>query len=389
MNFKILLLLSCLFSFSSATGRVVFRLDDIQDYWIVNAQQAVIDVFKTAQLPMTVGVIANYFGEDETIVDYIKECLQTPGFDIEIANHGYNHEDFPTFTLAQQQTLLSESVTKTVGILSPLISDITTFIPPFDDFNLDTITALENTGFTAFSSDISFYGYDDSGDYNPEGARAYPGSNANFKEYPAGTGTNDLYDQYVISVEDTMAGIRAQIASVGFSVVMMHFNWYCDENGNLNQTVLSMLQQVVQECQTAGYSFGTIGGLTEYLYGGSSSSSTTGKVATPLTTGKATPITTGKVASLTTGHAASMTTGKGASLTTGRVASLTTGHAAPLTTGKVPSSTTGASSTCSEGYMMCLTSETYSTCAHSAWGVSQSCAPGTTCHPSGDYIYCY
>jgi len=107
----------------------------------------------------------------------------------------------------------------------------------------------------------------------------------------------------------------------------------------------------------------------------SSTSSTTAKAATHVTTGS----TTAKaVAHATTGS----TTAKAASHST--------------TTGVVPSSTssstTGSSSSstsCTTGYMQCLTSETYMTCAHSVWGPSQPCNTGTTCHPSGNFIYCY
>jgi len=38
--------------------------------------------------------------------------------------------------------------------------------------------------------------------------------------------------------------------------------------------------------------------------------------------------------------------------------------------------------------MQCMSSNTYSTCANGAWGVSQSCGGGLVCAPSGNYIYC-
>jgi hypothetical protein len=38
--------------------------------------------------------------------------------------------------------------------------------------------------------------------------------------------------------------------------------------------------------------------------------------------------------------------------------------------------------------MICATSETYQTCANSVWGPAQDCQVGTTCTPSGVYIYC-
>jgi len=75
----------------------------------------------------------------------------------------------------------------------------------------------------------------------------------------------------------------------------------------------------------------------------------------------------------------------------------TTGHSHSSSSSSSSSSSTSSSSSssspslsnpCTTGFMQCLTSETFSTCAHESWGVSQSCAPGTTCHPNGNYIYC-
>jgi len=91
MNSKTIIILLSLIIGSLGNGRVVFRLDDIQDYWIDNAQQAVINVFKNAKLPMTVGFIANFFGQDAEMLDFIIECLQDEEFGMEVANHGYNH----------------------------------------------------------------------------------------------------------------------------------------------------------------------------------------------------------------------------------------------------------------------------------------------------------
>lgn len=49
---------------------------------------------------------------------------------------------------------------------------------------------------------------------------------------------------------------------------------------------------------------------------------------------------------------------------------------------------------CTYGHMQCLSSETYQTCnidqsENTFWGTTQSCQPNTTCHQTGNYIYCY
>lgn len=103
----------------------------------------------------------------------------------------------------------------------------------------------------------------------------------------------------------------------------------------------------------------------------------------------------------------------GAAVNTGAVASTsttgtkpasstsTTGKAAASTstTGKAPtpaSTTTTGSSTlptactaAQSGNMRCVTSETYQTCANNVWQAAQRCNTATTCHPTGNVIYCY
>jgi len=104
----------------------------------------------------------------------------------------------------------------------------------------------------------------------------------------------------------------------------------------------------------------------------STSTSTTGAKASTSTTGpKASTSTTGKKSS----SSSTSTTGKAPT-----PASTTT------TTGSSSSTTcTSAQS----GYMRCVTSETYQTCANGVWQAVQPCNTATTCHPSGNYIYCY
>jgi len=111
---------------------------------------------------------------------------------------------------------------------------------------------------------------------------------------------------------------------------------------------------------------------------------TTGKA--PITTGKA-AVTTGKVP-VTTGKA-SVTTGR-ISVSTGKtVGSFTTGSASPITTGIAASTSGSVDTPCTSGEMKCVTSESYQMCARGVWASPQYCNVGLTCHPSGQYVYCY
>ena len=129
---------------------VVFRLDDIQDYYLYTAQVEVMKVFQTRKIPMTVGIIANQFGQDTRVLDFIKQGIADASWDYEIADHGWDHEDFSTFTYAQQYNLLNQAVTKIKSVLG--VPSVPSFIPPFNAFNADTVTALKTLGFTHMTS---------------------------------------------------------------------------------------------------------------------------------------------------------------------------------------------------------------------------------------------
>jgi hypothetical protein len=66
---------------------VAFRLDDIQDSWITAAQMEIISTFKEFNIPLSVGIIANSFGTDATMVQFIKDNMDlylTPRNDLNL-----------------------------------------------------------------------------------------------------------------------------------------------------------------------------------------------------------------------------------------------------------------------------------------------------------------
>jgi peptidoglycan/xylan/chitin deacetylase (PgdA/CDA1 family) len=111
------------------------------------------DLFKEFNFPLTIGIIGNKFGTDPAIFDYVyNNLVYLPTWELEIACHGFNHEDFSTMTLAQQQVAINGSISLIRSKLP--ITPIKTFIPPFNSFNTDTVTITKQLGFTHFSAQI-------------------------------------------------------------------------------------------------------------------------------------------------------------------------------------------------------------------------------------------
>lgn len=117
------------------------------------------------------------------------------------------------------------------------------------------------------------------------------------------------------------------------------------------------------------------------------STSTTGPAVQSLTTAKPASVTTGKKTSsnnkITTGMASNTY-----KVTTGVASNnqVTTAASSPSGTGTVPA--TGSPCPAS-GNMLCVTSETYQSCANGVWQAAQSCNSGTTCRQTGNVVYCY
>ena len=106
-----------------------------------------------SETKLYIGIVGNKFGNDTSLSSYLyNNLVYLPSWELEVASHGYNHEDFSTMTYAQQLSTLNSSLT---AIRSKLpIGPIKTFIPPFDYLNSDTLTASQNLGITHISAQI-------------------------------------------------------------------------------------------------------------------------------------------------------------------------------------------------------------------------------------------
>ncbi len=130
---------------------VAFRLDDVQDYWLDSVQTKIIDTFHQKNASLTIGVIGNHIGHDFKLVHDVKTKLgKTP--ELEIANHGWNHEDFTQFSRDQQNVFMKNTNEKISALFGVTPSG---FIPPFDTANSDTTIAFLENNFRYISSDVS------------------------------------------------------------------------------------------------------------------------------------------------------------------------------------------------------------------------------------------
>ena len=128
---------------------IVIRIDDIQDYYLSNAQLALIQQSEADGVPLSLAVIPGAFGEDDELVNAVKGALQSGS---EVAVHGWDHEDLTQFSKTDQEVLLFRGKARIKSVLG---YDTSILVPPMFSFNQDTLNAMQAAGFNVISSDTT------------------------------------------------------------------------------------------------------------------------------------------------------------------------------------------------------------------------------------------
>lgn len=327
----------CLINFVAAgKGFVAFRLDDIQTDYLELQQRAISDVFKDWNVPYSVGVIAKNFNAG-TMANYIRDCVETDGWDFDVVEHGWIHEDFSNITQQGQTKLLQDAAPKIISVVnSPKLTKVTTFIPPFNAINQWTVPALKAAGYKTLAaatfSEPGPYPYDDS---------------VEIFKVPMDASTSDLtvWTRLIpVTPEFVLDQIKNQVHNLGFSSVMMHpgeFANYRDGQmiiNEVNETMVSELRRLLKMVNNAGYEFTTLSHMQAARQGKYEDQNEIPTQSTATTTG---PKGSATSSSATTGPKGSTTTTT--TSTTGRLSTGSSATSGSISTGSPAS--TGAAST--------------------------------------------
>ena len=234
------------FKNSQSCNCVAFRLDDVADYWLNDVQIELIQTFRDNGNPLTIGIIGNEFGEDQKIVNYVKDSIGDKNSKIRIANHGWEHESFPDFDTDTQSDLIKKANDRIFELLdtSPKV-----FIPPFNEFNKDTVSALEENDVSHFSSMLELsnppFSFQDSVVYNfPETAST-------------GRWNSEINLFEKVAREKTFENINKSLDSFGYAVVTMHPQEFSTlEDGSYSNQPdfdkLRDLELLIEDIQSSG-----------------------------------------------------------------------------------------------------------------------------------------
>jgi peptidoglycan/xylan/chitin deacetylase (PgdA/CDA1 family) len=204
---------------------VAFMLDNIQDYWLDNVQTGILGAFKQKDASLTLGIIANAFGNDSGLINSIKNNTNSDNNLFDIGINGWNFEDFTLYDESHQALLLNQSKSKISSVLGV---NPTIFVPPYERINRDTFSAMQDNEiyYVITASDIVPPGTL-SGKIHSIPVTVFAGY------YHLQNGTL----QYMTN-DMMMSQIQNSIQNRGFAVVTINFQDYALENNTLeNSTV--------------------------------------------------------------------------------------------------------------------------------------------------------
>ena len=232
---------------------VTFRMDDIQDYWLDTVQVGVISEFEHKDADLTVGIIGNYFGQDQKIVGTVSDALKEVNPKIVVANHGWNHEHFNTFSRDEQSALIhdtNQKILDTLGIMPNI------FIAPYNAINNNTLISL-------FENKMVYLSTNETQDRPP-----YRLSGAAFFVFPGTAEVGDLNKENTawvsVNHNQTYAEVLRSLVKYGFAVVVLHPQDYANKHpgfvydNTINRTQIHELDLLIDDIRNDGYKIVTM-----------------------------------------------------------------------------------------------------------------------------------
>jgi len=237
---------------------VIFRMDDLQDFFVSTVQVAIMDEFTQRDEFLSIGPIFAVFGGDTTVVNPAKAGVTSGLF--KLFNHGWNHTDFTTFNLTEQTNHLQLGQDKAKLIFG---SNTTFFVPPLNAFNNTTLDALVATDFETISSE---------GDVDPNPHFVADGisnivDSRGLYHLPSDVKFIDFFPDPDVRYSNTqiLADIDTSIATRGYAVVTVHAQDHAQTfpNGTFknapNATLMNDLRAIIDGVNLKNYPIRTFG----------------------------------------------------------------------------------------------------------------------------------
>lgn len=227
---------------------IVMRLDDVQDYWVRDVQLALMDRLISDHVHTSTAIIMNDFGNDSAIVSKVRQGGDEGLF--EYAIHGWDHVDYATLPLDKQKSTMERAEAKLVDVLG---KDSGVFVTPYNNFDEDTLNAMDQVGMKIISSDDT-----DLLPAAPRESPLYPG----VAHMPQTINFADQVGEVKVlrPLDELVSAVSADVRGKGYAVLTLHPQDFTQYNGTevenkVNPAAMALLEQFIQSAREAGFSF--------------------------------------------------------------------------------------------------------------------------------------
>ncbi|HEU5221204.1 MAG TPA: polysaccharide deacetylase family protein [Candidatus Nitrosotalea sp.] len=126
-------------------------MDGVQGSYLSDIQMKIMDVFQKKNASLSIGITGYNLTQDGKLVSYLQNNLKPGHTAIEMANHGWRHEDFATLGLSQQITLMNKTNQELNKIFGKKPN---AFLVPYGMYDNDTLKAIKQLKMNVISSSM-------------------------------------------------------------------------------------------------------------------------------------------------------------------------------------------------------------------------------------------
>lgn len=245
---------------SRACECVIFRFDDVRNGYLEDVQLALMDFFISKNESVSLGLIMNQIENGSLLFQKINEGYKKGLFELGV--HGWDHIDYTMLDEKEQKTSLFMADKKMLSLFG---NHSRVFIPPFNLFDNNTISAIKNLNFRVLSSAIY---YDE-----PQIIKTNEDlglMNSKIIHMPEMTDFSLFYNNTWVKVpiKFVLADIDFDIKTYGYSVVMVHpHNFAIQVNGTLidkvDQNQIESLNNILGILKHKNFKVTTFSGVVE------------------------------------------------------------------------------------------------------------------------------
>ncbi|CDI05460.1 exported hypothetical protein [Candidatus Nitrosotenuis uzonensis] len=222
---------------------VAFRLDNVQDFWLNDVQNTVMNTFAESKTPLTLTVIGKFIGDDPKTVNAIKEKLNTSS--VRIGSRGWEYLDHSAFDAERQAASVLQTNKKISDVFGVRAS---VFAPPYDAFSSQTIEAARQAGIKFFSASIVV----DKPPYQDSSIRHVP-STAYFE--------NVISDDPFLSgtvQQKALTKVQMVVKQHGFAVISLQASDFAVKHqtfqNEVDQRKIDLLKSLISDMRSSGMS---------------------------------------------------------------------------------------------------------------------------------------